>query len=838
MRRFLLGFALALTLGVAALPAFSASWTYRSTGSVSTASGGAAVNPGACSGKAVGDLMILTTATRDNNRVVTEDTGWTNIFTDNNAQQPSMEVWARIADGTADDTATADWDGSVTSIAWISCYSGGGYTDLATIVAHTNSGEINENSDITVASLTITTDNTLLLVTGVKTKTATSNDASTITTSAGSPSLTKRLQFIGTGTGFFGVEASAQETTATNYDGTDFTRDGTNETGTSTVVLFALQTAAAAPTFTAGPTAGTKTQTTVPFTFTSDTTGTVKGVACPDGQANPTVAQVLAGNCTGNVAAVATISQAVTAAVGNSGTFSGLTKNTTYDTHFAIDASTDSAAITSVANQTTVNSPTFSAGPTAGTPTSTTIPVTFTSDQTGTVKGVACPDGQAAPTVAQVLAGNCTGNIAAEAAFSQAVVATVGDSDTFTSLAPATRYDTHYAQTNSAGDSSAISSALNVDTAAAGGGTFSVNPTVTSQTTSQYTLGGTTTAAATVSVVVCAKDSTAPTKAQVIAGDCTGNVDAIASNSTSWNGAGTINVGGSLVFPIHDVYATDGTSVVTLADENLDVPAGKQRLTLTSVDATSPYFGQGVAASDICTIDTVTDPDSFVVTDDVDGTVSYAAGGSFNRELIDSQCYDVSSPANLDFLLVYNNQAPVVDELSEGDDVFFDDFLIQKDSTEEFDLSEMSSDPEGDDVDFTVVSGALATGRSLNSETGLLSGTYSACEDVVFTIRMTDAYGATTDVDNTQFVGPLVPDVSGNSEASAITAIEAACSLSAVAGNTQASGSVAEGNVVQTDPVSGTLVRPDAEITYFLSSGPATTGAGGGLQLCYGGLRC
>lgn len=115
----------------------------------------------------------------------------------------------------------------------------------------------------------------------------------------------------------------------------------------------ALKPAVIAPTFSAGPTPGSITATTIPFTFTSDTTGTVKGVACPDGQASPSVAQVIAGDCTGDVDAVATISEAVTAAVGDGGTFSGLSASTTYDTHFAIDATTDSAAISSVANQTT-----------------------------------------------------------------------------------------------------------------------------------------------------------------------------------------------------------------------------------------------------------------------------------------------------------------------------------------------------------------------------------------------------------------------------------------------------------------------------------------------------
>jgi hypothetical protein len=112
--------------------------------------------------------------------------------------------------------------------------------------------------------------------------------------------------------------------------------------------------APAAPSFTAGPTPGTLTDTTIPFTFTLDQTGTVYGVACPDGQAAPSVAQVKVGDCTGDVAAEDAFTEAVIEDVSDGNTFSGLTAETTYDTHFAATGTDlDTAAITSVENQTT-----------------------------------------------------------------------------------------------------------------------------------------------------------------------------------------------------------------------------------------------------------------------------------------------------------------------------------------------------------------------------------------------------------------------------------------------------------------------------------------------------
>jgi len=768
---------LALVLAALAQPAFAAAYTYRSTGTVATNTTGAALNPGAPAGLTTGDLMILTSCSALDGTAA-EDTGWTNIYEDTDGTTPDIEVWARVADGGANDAATIDWSGVDDATAWISAYSGDVYTDVATIVSASNpatgGGQV---SDISLGTLDVTVDDTLVFHFGCKKKTATSNDATTLTAPSGGGT-TKRAQVLVAGNGFFVISSDVAQTTATDHDGSNFTRNGTNEAANvSSISLSLLSETAAAPTFLAGPTPGTKTQIAVPFTFTSDTTATVKGVACPNGQAAPSVAQVIAGDCTGDVGAVATISEAVVATVSDAGTFTGLTAATTYDTHFAIDAATDSAAISSVADQTTVAAPTITAGPAPGTHTSTALVITFTSDQNGDVLGVACPDGQAAPSVAQVLAGNCTGGIAAESAFTQAVFATVADGDTFTGLDPSTTYDTHYAQTNAAGNSAAISTLANQTTAAPAAGVFTVNPTVTAQDTNDYTLSGTTSAAVTVSAVACIKDSTAPTMAQVIAGDCTGDVNAIAAVSESWNGADSFILGGALTLKIHDLYATDGTSLVTRADESLDPAAGKQRFTLSSLHSTSPYFGQGVAAGDICDVDTVTDPGAFVINDaahthdHLDGTVDYNGGGSTSRQLIDADCHDVSASIILAFLLVYNNSSPQA-----TDGFYFDQdvFLINTDPA--FDLAARSTDPDGDDIDFSVVSG-MPTDFVLDGETGVLSdGTPGACRDPSdLTIRLTDIYGATTDVANTVGVGEPVPDLVGLTEAEAEAIIAGLC---------------------------------------------------------------
>lgn len=90
--------------------------------------------------------------------------------------------------------------------------------------------------------------------------------------------------------------------------------------------------------------------------------------------------------------------------------------------------------------RTATTAPTFSAGPTLGTPTDTTLPVTWTPSHTGTLKGTACLNGDAG-NVTETIAGQCSGGNAAEATLSESTTGGAGDSATFTGLDAATVYD-------------------------------------------------------------------------------------------------------------------------------------------------------------------------------------------------------------------------------------------------------------------------------------------------------------------------------------------------------------------------------------------------------------
>ena len=129
-------------------------------------------------------------------------------------------------------------------------------------------------------------------------------------------------------------------------------------------------------------------------------------------------------------------------------------------------------------------------------------------------------------------------------------------------------------------------------------GEFDVNPTVTGVSTTAFTVAGSLASSGTVSGVACLKDQTAPTGSQVAAADCTGDVDAQASDSDTPSDDFTLTLTPSddPPFPVYDLYFWDGTTLVTLADQFLAPPStcGEgsdeqcQAVLLTSIGSESP----------------------------------------------------------------------------------------------------------------------------------------------------------------------------------------------------------------------------------------------------------
>ncbi len=251
---------LALTLLAVSTASFAAAYSHVGAGTVDyDTSSSNALTPTAHGSCATGNLMLLNTWVRGGGLTISAITGWTVLGTEN-AGSTSGYLLGRIKTGGGADAPTVQWDGTTQdAAAWIDCFSGDVYTDLSSIVhaSDLTAPEGNEVSALRLPSLTISGQNdTMVYATAMRYKT-TAIDADapfTITAPAG---LTKTQQEASTGANrIMAASAWAQQTTATNYSGDDFTRAGANtENVVTNGFVFSLKTQAAevAPTFDSAP---------------------------------------------------------------------------------------------------------------------------------------------------------------------------------------------------------------------------------------------------------------------------------------------------------------------------------------------------------------------------------------------------------------------------------------------------------------------------------------------------------------------------------------------------------------------------------------------------------
>jgi hypothetical protein len=292
--------------------------------------------------------------------------------------------------------------------------------------------------------------------------------------------------------------------------------------------------------------------------------------------------------------------------------------------------------------------------------------------------------------------------------------------------------------------------------AAVSDGEFDVAAMVMAQSTTAYTITGSLDAAGTVDGVACLKDQTAPTIAQVQAGDCTGDVAAEATDTDSPS-TGDFDFSLTLTpadsFPVYDLYVTDGTNLTTLADEFLDPPStcGEnsdelcQFLSLTSVAGTSPIFDfndavtPDIASPDVVIAPTTTQPGDFALTIEADGDFEYP-GDDSRQSAQNISFYDVSAE---------DYHADTLD--------FWDhDVAIDCDDNVEILIFDEDSLPASIDLDddctdesqptYAVTGGTLHTGFTLTGATGVLSFTYSTEDEAGDSITFT-ATGEAGDTD-------------------------------------------------------------------------------------------
>jgi hypothetical protein len=231
-----------------------------------------ALTPTAHGSCANGNLMLLPTTQRITGQTVSAITGWTKLGSDN-ADSHSFELWAKIKSGT-NDAPTVQWSGTTADVvAWIDCFGGDEYTDLATIVDTSDfaGNAANEVINLRVPALTINATDALLYIFGTKQKSTTSDPGATTVTAPATT--TKTVQVMQTGnSALYAAAAYRIQTTADDYGGDDFTTNATSENTQSTGFAIALKSDAGAtpPTFDSGPTVTTVDGDTYQIAFNAD----------------------------------------------------------------------------------------------------------------------------------------------------------------------------------------------------------------------------------------------------------------------------------------------------------------------------------------------------------------------------------------------------------------------------------------------------------------------------------------------------------------------------------------------------------------------------------------
>jgi hypothetical protein len=406
-----------------------------------------------------------------------------------------------------------------------------------------------------------------------------------------------------------------------------------------------------------------------------------------------------------------------------------------------------------------------------------------------------------------------------------------------TTATNATQNDETVTGNSDSATSRGLTLALNMNAEA--GGELTGAPTVTALDSDSYTVSGETDDSVLISAVACAQNSTAPSIGQVEAGDCTGDVDALAAATDTWNGSDSLTLGGSLTRLVYDVYVTDGTTLYTSADEALECAAGKQCVTLTSieadtwVDSYNDIADTDIAVSDTVEIDTETNPDSFAWTQGADGSGEYTGDSTWQYLCIrvqdatagDYLAWTGSGVCGANYLsLNFNNHDPTPPEEAP-------DYAWLIDEAMSVDLCALFADEDaGQTLTGTHSSTGTGTGadkHSAGTSFGgdgdcTLSGTPDTEGSGSFTFTVTDDAGGDAETAVTWAVFDLVqvPDcATANLDLGAcLTLLEAETLSGEVAGMIY-SDTVPAGSVISQDPAAASEVAPFSIVDLVLSRG-------------------
>lgn len=370
---------------------------------------------------------------------------------------------------------------------------------------------------------------------------------------------------------------------------------------------------------------------------------------------------------------------------------------------------------------------------------------------------------------------------------------------------------------------------------------WTTTPFVSARTSTTHTVSAQATASGTLYAVGCTKGSTAPTIAQVKAGQCTGSVAALAANSKSiTTAADTLVLTYASPLLVYDVYAVGtltgvDTALVSMPTEIAGAASGYTTpfaLTAVCTVNTCPVKvyndknATDLVVGDYVSYQTTTSPNTYAATWGTDGSGFYSLATQAKQTIL-AKYYDVSAGAMFagadPVTLIANNTVP-----SCGTGIL--PLLLERNvAVTPFELSSACVDADGDALTAAITSGSLNTGLAMSS-TGQVTGTptVNAPTGNVIDVTFTDTAGDTAVQKYDIFVTAdvTIPDCTGVTAAVCIGLVEANGWLTAIPVY-QYSSSVAAGYVISTDPT-GT-VDLFSSVTIYISLGtinvsPAVSG--------------
>lgn len=470
--------------------------------------------------------------------------------------------------------------------------------------------------------------------------------------------------------------------------------------------------------------------------------------------------------------------------------------------------------------------PILSSAPAFSSRTTSSITDVATSSETGTLYGVLVTSGSGAPTCTQIKAGQNSGGTSAYAAANVAATATVSASVAFTSLTSGTVKDGYFCVNGTgSGLDSTVYTLLNQYKAPA----FSAAPSVTARATTSYTVGETLDGAGTVYLVTCKVPDTAPTIAQIKAGQCTGSVTATSAFNEAVTGADTQALSGldTTIRPIYNIYVVGtygsiDSAITTLTSQLLAAPTGQQYVVADvpwggSANSVFANASPAVADGDVWMAPAVASPSpsNYAITQAADGTFQVATAGDQSRQSFISNVYDISVDGWYGTFTTYvNNHLPVCTGLPSSSGGTPGVTTVQTGvAITSIDWNTFFTDAENDALTISLSPSSVnSIPSSLALTTGVLAGAIGTAATSSLTFRATDITGEFTDCaawSISAFDTVTVPTVTGQSFTQAANAL-AALQLSVPADQQsyKCRRVTAYDQILAQSPASGSVVNP------------------------------